>query len=266
MKNSILKHPIVSITSTMALLLCLNVFPAAAFDASRLSNSSDPWSAFRFGYDAYRSSDKKEAVEAYRYAAEKGHSGAQWKLARMYADRDGVTRDDYQAFRFFQQIVSVGAAPGSADESYVSDALVALAGYCRKGIAGTPVTPDPSVARDLYFQAASLFGNPEAQYQMARMMLEGEGGRPDLKNAARWLRLSAKKGNYKAQATLGDLLFQKGKTVRGLAMMTAALEQSKPADRAWIQSMQEQAFGLAGESDRRTAIALADSILKNGLD
>ncbi len=266
MKKSILKHPVASITSAMALLLCLNVLPAAAFDASRLSNSSDPWSAFRFGYDAYRSGDKKEAVEAYRYAAEKGHSGAQWKLARMYADGDGVTRDDYQAFRIFQQIVSVGAAPGSADESYVSDALVALAGYVRKGITGSPVAPNAGVARDLYFQAASLFGNPEAQYQMARMMLKGEGGNPDLKNAARWLRLSAKKGNYKAQATLGDLLFQKGKTVRGLAMMTAALEQAKPSDRAWIQSMQEQAFGLAGESDRRTAIVMADSILKNGLD
>ena len=245
---------------------CLQIVPAAAFDSSQLKSGSDPWSVFRFGFDAYRSGDKKEAVEAYRYAAEKGHAGAQWKLARMYADGDGVSRDDYQAYKIFQQIVSSGAQPGSPDESYVSDALVSMAGYIRTGIPRSPVAPDASVARELYFQAASMFGNSEAQYQMGRMLLEGEGGKPNLKNAARWLRLSAKKGNYKAQATLGDLLFQKGKTVRGLAMMTAALEVAKPADRGWIRSMQEQAFGLAGESDRRTAIALADSILKNGLD
>ena len=62
----------------------------------------------------------------------------------------------------------------------------------------------------------------------------------------------------------GDLLFQNGKTVRGLASLTAALQRSGPKDRNWIASMQEQAFALAGEADRRTAMALADEMARNG--
>ena len=49
--------------------------------------------------------------------------------------------------------------------------------------------------------------------------------------------------------------------VRGLAMMTAALERASPTDQPWIRGMQEEAFSLAAEADRRTAIALAQDIL-----
>ncbi len=52
--------------------------------------------------------------------------------------------------------------------------------------------------------------------------------------------------------------------VRGLAMLTAALERAQPADRGWIQTRQEEAFGLAAESDRRTAMVLADQFLREG--
>jgi hypothetical protein len=47
-------------------------------------------------------------------------------------------------------------------------------------------------------------------------------------------------------------------------MMTAALERASPSDRPWIRGMQEEAFALAAEADRRTAIALADDILTKG--
>lgn len=248
----------------LAFALVLPVTQAAAFDPGAGQKSEDPWAAFRFGFDAYRSGDKKEAIEAYRYAADKGHAGAQWKLARMYADGDGVSRNDYEAFKIFRNIVQMGAEPGSPNESYVSDALVALAGYVRRGIPKSPIRPDPRLARDLYLQAASMFGNPDAQYEMGKMLLEGDGGRTNRKQAARWLRLSARKGHYRAEALLGDLLVQDGKMVRGLAMLTAALERARPVDQAWIRVRQEEAFGLAAESDRRTAMVLAEQFLRDG--
>lgn len=248
----------------LTLALLLPVTQAAAFDPGKGQKSDDPWAAFRFGFDAYRSGDKKEAVEAYRYAADKGHAGAQWKLARMYADGDGVSRNEYEAFKIFRNIVQMGAEPGSPNESYVSDALVALAGYVRRGIPQSPIRSDPRLARDLYLQAASMFGNPDAQYEMGKMLLEGDGGRSNRKQAARWLRLSARKGHYKAEALLGDLLVQDGKMVRGLAMLTAALERAQPADQVWIRTRQEEAFGLAAESDRRTAMVLAEQFLREG--
>jgi uncharacterized protein len=59
----------------------------------------------------------------------------------------------------------------------------------------------------------------------------------------------------------GNLLFQNGKQVRGLAMLTAALQKAEPKDREWILELQESAFAVAGEADRRTAMALSEDIL-----
>lgn len=234
-------------------------------DKTTPGKSSSPWAVFRFGFSAYKSGHKDQAVEAYRYAAENGQLGATWKLARMYAEGDGVARNDYEAFKFFTEIVQQDVEPGSPEESYVSDALVALGSYTKAGIPGTPVSPDPVAAQDYYMRAAATYRNPDAQFEVGKMLLTGEGGgRKSLRQAARWLQLAAEKGHAGAQATLGNLLFQSGKVVRGLAMMTAALERAAPTDQPWIRGMQEEAFSLAGEADRRTAIAMAQDILTKG--
>lgn len=234
-------------------------------DAGGVKAESSPWAVFQFGYSAYKSGHKDQAAEAYRYAAENGQIGATWKLARMYAAGDGVTRNDYEAFKFFSEIVEQDVEPGSREESYVSDALVALAGYLKDGIPGSPVEPNPMAAQEYYMRAAANYRNPSAQYEMGKMFLKGEGGvKASVRQAGRWFQLAAEKGHAGAQATLGNLLFQSGKVVRGLAMMTAALERASPSDQPWIRGMQEEAFSLAGEADRRTAISLAQDILGKG--
>jgi TPR repeat protein len=238
---------------------------ALAFDEKAAKAQSSPWAVFRFGFSAYKSGHKDQAVEAYRYAAENGQIGATWKLARMYAEGDGVARNDYEAFKFFNEIAQQDVEPGSPEESYVSDALVALAGYLKEGIPGSPVTANPVAAQEFYMRAAANYRNPVAQFEMGKMFLSGEGGvKASVRQAGRWFQLAAEKGHAGAQATLGNLLFQSGKVVRGLAMMTAALDRANPDDRAWIRSMQEEAFSLADEADRRTAIALAEDILAKG--
>src|SRR5215218_1210423 len=92
-------------------------------DKSSTGKNSNPWTVFRFGFSAYKNGHKDQAVEAYRYAAENGQLGATWKLARMYAEGDGVARNDYEAFKFFNEIAQQDVEPGSPEESYVSDAL-----------------------------------------------------------------------------------------------------------------------------------------------
>jgi TPR repeat protein len=234
-------------------------------DKTSPSKSSSPWAVFRFGFSAYKSGHKEQAVEAYRYAAENGQIGATWKLARMYAEGDGVTRDDYEAFKFFTEIVQQDVEPGSPEESYISDALVALGAYLRSGIPGSPVEPNPVAAQEYYMRAAANYRNPDAQFEIGKMFLTGEGGvKVSIRQAGRWLQLAAEKGHAGAQATLGNLLFQSGKVVRGLAMMTAALQRAAPGDQPWIRNMQEEAFSLADEKDRRTAIALAQDLLSKG--
>lgn len=246
--------------------------PAHAFDdkvfdtSTGVKANSSPWDVFKFGFSAYKNGHKAEAIEAYRYAAEKGQIGASWALARMYAEGDGVPQNDYEAFKFYSEIAAQDVEPGSPEESYVSDALVALGNYLKTGIEGSPVGPNAVAAQEYYMRAAANYRNPTAQFEMGQMFLRGEGGvKRSVKRAGQWLQLAAEKGHAGAQAVLGQLLFESGKVVRGLAMMTAALERAQPSDQVWIRGMQEEAFALAPEGDRRTAIALAQDMLKGDL-
>jgi TPR repeat protein len=237
--------------------------PAFALDGAIVTEKPErsPWAVFRFGFTAYKQGHKDQAVEAYRYAAENGQIGASWKLARMYAEGDGVARDDYEAFKFFSEIARQDVEPGSPDESYMSDALVALAGYLKRGIPGTPVQANMQAAQDYYMRAAATYRNPNAQYEVGRMFLAGEGVKKSAKQAGRWFQLAAAKGHAAALATLGQMLFHDGTRVRGLAMMTVALERAPAGDSGWIRDAQEEAFASADETERRTAITLAQDML-----
>lgn len=268
--SELLKHTARAALVAAALsgsMVAANAFDENVFDDKPATSATNgnPWAVFRFGFSAYKSGHKDQAVEAYRYAAENGQLGATWKLARMYAQGDGVARDDYEAYKFYSEIAQQDVEPGSPEESYVSDALVALGGYLKKGIPGTPIRRNMAAAQDYFMRAAANYRNPNAQFEVGKMFLSGDGGvKASVKQGGRWLQLAAEKGHAGAQATLGDLLFQSGKVVRGLAMMTAALERAQPMDQPWIRGLQEAAFAQAGEADRRTAIALAADMLAKG--
>ncbi|WP_019221620.1 tetratricopeptide repeat protein [Bartonella senegalensis] len=218
---------------------------------------------FKRGMFAYKNGQINQAISALRCAANMGHIGANWKLGHIYADGDGVPEDDYKAYKFFAYIVEKGIDLGSENESYVSDALVELAGYIKKGIPQSPVKPNPSYAVRLYMQAAMNYGNSKAQYYLGQIFLKGEGREKNPVQAARWFQLSAKKGNLPAQAMLGNMLFEAGKTVRGVAMLTAAYEKANPKDRDWIGPMQARAFATCDEFERNRAMSLVTDMLKN---
>ena len=97
------------------------------------------------------------------------------------------------------------------------------------------------------------------------MYYAGEGGERDPVQAARWAKLAADKGNVGAQALLGHLLFEGDgvprQPVLGLMYLTLARERAKPTD-GWIFSAQEEAVSVATETERRTAMALADDWMK----
>ncbi|MBX3596169.1 MAG: sel1 repeat family protein [Rhizobiaceae bacterium] len=248
-----------------ALAVCLaGTFEARAQEAVG-AGKSNPWDAFKFGFDAYKNGHMEQAVQAYRDASEQGQIGATWKLARMYAEGDGVTRDDYAAYKYFSEIVSRDVEPGSMDERFVGDALAEMGLYVQSGIPGSPVQPDPDAARE-YFQRAANYGSPVGQFEVGKMYLQRADASPSkLRLAGRWLKLAAKNGHEGARAMLGNLLFQSGKVVDGLAMMTTALERAGPTDRPWIRNMQEEAFAVTEEDMRRKAIDRADELrIKDG--
>jgi hypothetical protein len=74
----------------------------------------------------------------------------------MYADGDGVKRDDLRAFEYFRGIADAYAdeAPDTPQGRFVASAFVALGNYYLDGIPDTAIKPD---ARELFAYAASYF-------------------------------------------------------------------------------------------------------------
>jgi len=255
--KKILKQIVVTASLTASCIMGTSLYAQNGL----LEESQDPFASFKLGVSAYKSGDKIQAVSALQYAADQGHVGAKWKLARMYADGDGIHGDEAKAYRMFLKVVNEARDGATHNESYISDALVALGNYARRGIASANIAADPRRAQEFYIRAATNYGHPIAQYELGKMLLNGEGGTKDPLAAARWFQLAARKGNPAAQAMLGHMLFQSGQEVRGLAMMTMAYERASVHDQPWIAQMQERAFAIVGEMERRTAMSIANDLV-----
>ena len=156
------------------------------------------------------------AIAALKYAAAGGELLAKWKLAKIYANGDGVPRDDLKAFDYFWQIIANydEDSPNPGDRSIVSSAFVAVGVYSLNGIADTKVRPDPARAMQMFQFAATNFGDANAQYNLARMHLDGVGVAKDSRQALRWLYLAAEKGHLQAQALLGQMSLPARKACR----------------------------------------------------
>jgi TPR repeat protein len=229
-----------------------------------------PVEAFRSGAQALRAGDAQTGLRALEFAAENGHAIAQWKLGRMYADGDQVGRDDVRAFEYFRNIVDSHAddSLGTPQARFVANAFVALGGYYISGIPNSSVAASPSRARDLFAYAASYFGDADAQYQLGRMLIEGQGGPKDVWQAARWLKLAADKGQYQAQALLGTTLFN-GQALprqvpRGLMYLTLARDAA-PQEK-WVADLHAAAFQQATDDQRALALSYLEGWLKGRRD
>ena len=57
--------------------------------------------------------DYTKAAYWYRLAADQGHAEAQYDLARLYADGQGVPKDETQAFKLVEMSAKQGYAPAA---------------------------------------------------------------------------------------------------------------------------------------------------------
>ena len=253
----------------LALLFALTgSFPALALDGSQpttldkipLKLFKSAQQALRAGIDDLRAGDAKSSVEALKYAAAGGQSLAQWKLGRMYAQGQGVPHDDYQAYQYFDQLIQSynEDEPDRRDISAVSNAFVAVGVYCLNGIANTDVKPDPERALEMFQYAATNFGDPDAQYNLARMYMDGSAGlTKNNMRAARWLALAAEKRHHPAQALLGHLLFVGDgvprQRARGLMWLTIAKGAAQGPKDDWMIELHQKDYALASDDDRQVA-------------
>jgi uncharacterized protein len=248
--------------------------PALSFNSLRIPDAGlklTPVEAFRWGAQALRMGNIPPGVRALEFAAAHGHPIAQWKLGRMFADGDGVAQDEQRAFEYFREVVDAHAddSPGTPVAFIVANSFVSLGTYYLDGIPHSDIKADPEHAREMFAYAASYFGDRDAQYQLARLYLDGTGVPRDPRIAARWLNLAADKGQHEAQAVLGDMLFKGTEVQRraalGLMWLTLARDSATPQD-TWIVQLHDAASKQATDDERAQALALLERRLKGDRD
>ena len=226
-----------------------------------------PLEAFRSGTQALRLGKTAQALTELEYAAEQGVPAAIWKLGRMYADGDGVNVNKARAYDYFRRLTATHGddSAGTPNARYLANAFVTLGLYHLDGISGK-LQADPNVAREMFRYAAAYYADPEAQYHLGRLYLFGKGAPKDAIQAARWLRLSANKGDHRAQALLGGMLFKGEEVSRqaalGLFWLIVAKDAAGP-DETWITEMYASALAQASEGDRALARKYLEDWLKN---
>jgi hypothetical protein len=214
--------------------------------------------SFQKGARALGAGDTKSGLEALESAARSGEVMALWKLGRMYADGDGVKQSDQRAFEYFRMLADSHAeeTPGTTPAVFVAKAFVEIGSYYLTGIPDY-LKPDAVCAHQMFSYAASYFRDPDAQYRLGRMYLDGEGVAKDAKQGVRWLSLAASKGQYQAQAVLGATLF-KGESVprdaaRGLMYLILARDSALPKE-TWIAELYNAAMKQATPDEQAVAI------------
>lgn len=242
--------------------------PARALDSSQTPASAkaplqlfaSPQAALRQGMESLRAGNVKSSVEALTYAAASGYPLAEWKLGKMYAEGELVPQDDMKAYQYFSKIINDYDEDKSdeTEASVVSNAYVTVGVYCLHGIPNTKIKADAARALELFQYSAVNFGDPNAEYNLARMYLDGRAVEKDGHQAARWLNLAADKNHRQAQALLGHLLFV-GQGVprqraRGLMWLTLAREAAEGVPDAWILDLYKQDFAAASADDRQAAL------------
>ena len=158
-------------------LLVLAVRAAGAADFSTAAQS-------------YERGDYEGAFEQWQALANQGDMRAQYRLARMFAEGIGVTRDDRVALRWFRQ----AAEQGSTEARYELALIYSL---------GRGVPRDRSRAAYWYGRLAED-GHLTAQYLLARMHETGSGVTRNISRALWWYRRAAEQGHVRAQVRLGE--------------------------------------------------------------
>jgi hypothetical protein len=121
-----------------------------------------------------------------------------------------------------------------------------MARLYKAGVPEANIAANPVQAFSLLHHAASYFGDPIAQYELAKLLMSGDGVTKNTRAAAQWLLSASRKGYAPAQALLGDLLWHGGEGVKrvagdGLGLLAIARRNALGDDKAWVSRMFETA-------------------------
>ena len=143
--------------------------------------------------------DERNAVEWVKKAAAQRHVDAQFALGEMYAHGQGIAKDERKAIKWYGK----ASAQGHVEAKYKLGRM-----YER----GLGVTKNERIAVAWYEQAAVL-GSTNAECSLGRMYACGRCVITDELKAAEWLEKAAVQGDARAQFKLG-IMYESGRGVK----------------------------------------------------
>jgi len=241
------------------MLFALAGAPSAAADDRGVTFVS-PEAALEQGVNAYRGGYVELAIPALRFAANKGEFLAQYMLAAILADNTGAHTNHGEAFRLLRQLV-VGNVNIDPDDDprapYVSRALLSFGEYLNRGVPELKLAPNPKMGLSYVEHAAKFFGNRDAKFLFAKMLLSGEGGRKDQGQALHFLSTLVQDGHAGAQAFLAEQYWRgthvRKDDARALALADLAVKGAAPTDYLWIDEIYQNIYCSTNEPGRREA-------------
>jgi len=221
---------------------------------------SSPQEALKQGMSAYQGGYYEIAIPALEHAASENEFMASYYLARIYADSTSAYTDHVKAYMLLQKLVDEFAEVDPDNDPrafYVGRSLTALASYVRSGLSPIKLAPDLDRAVEYLHHASVMFDDEDAQFELAKMQLKGEGVAANKTRARHWLSVLTQKGHAGAQAFLADLLWR-GKYMdpdpaRALALISVAKENAPAPERLWIEDIYQNIFCGSAPGVRKQA-------------
>jgi len=241
------------------LALCLGVISAGAVP----SKYSSPQDALDQGIGAFNGGYYEIAIPALEYAAEAHLFLAPYYLARIYADNNGSRTDHAKAYELYLKIAEEHTDVDPDDDQrapYVAKAMTRIAGYLINGLQEINLKPNSKIAMEYLREAAQFFRDEDAQFELAKLYLHGDGIESDVPYAKHWLSVLSQKGHPGAQAFLADLLwrgkYMKADPVRALALISVAVSNSPTYERVWIEDIYQNIYCGVAQGVRKQATGL----------
>jgi TPR repeat protein len=143
-----------------------------------------PSADYQTAKDAYNRGDYARAHRELLPLAEQGEVEAQYRLAQMFRNGEGVPQDYAEAMKWYR----LAAKQGNASAGYYLGDMYAN---------GEGVVQDIlRVVR--WFRFAAELGHSTAQYKLAGMYWDGDGVPKDPVQAYAWFSLASAQGDYDA--------------------------------------------------------------------
>ena len=189
-------------------------------------------------------------------AAGQGDVAARLEMGRRFVRGYGVEKSDSIALSYFRGIISEYENISAHDKRspYVAGAFLEMARLYKNGVPESGIGPNREQAFGFLHHAASYFGDPVAQFELAKILLSGDGVTKNARVAAQWLLSASRKGYAPAQALLGDILWRGEPGVKrvagdGLGLLAIARRHAAGEDKGWIGELFEAARSKAQPID-----------------